>query len=353
MITLDPSSASIMDDEAISVSIRIDDVSNLYGADVRLSFDPELLSVIDADEIQYGINLESGDILTPPYFTIYNTADNTTGEIKYALTQLHPAEPFSGSGVLAVIHFQAQKAGVSDLLFNYIKLADGNGMEIPASSISGSITINSSNHAPVITESDPQTIVMSEDGTPIAFDLTLHASDEDVEDTLTWSISSSVSNGTATASGTGETKIIGYTPNANYYGADSFDVEVSDGKDTDTITVNVSIEAVNDAPVITEGDTTGVIMTDIFDLTLHATDIDGDDLTWGISTQANHGTASVDDTPGLSKVIGYAPVAGYFGDDSFVMLVKDNYGGEDTILVNVTINPAEPSIRVFLPVLIN
>jgi hypothetical protein len=92
----------------------------------------------------------------------------------------------------------------------------------------------------------PQTVAMSEDGDPTPFSLTLHASDED-DDTLIWSISSPASNGTATASGTGTTKSIGYTPNDDYSGADSFKVQVSDGLETDTITVNVTVSAVNDA----------------------------------------------------------------------------------------------------------
>lgn len=351
-VTLDPSSATIQEYETISVSIRINDVANLYGADVRLSFDPEVLSVIDADEIQYGINLENGEILDPPYFTIYNNADNTTGEIKYALTQLNPTQPFFGSGVLAVIHFQAKKAGSSDLIFDYIKLGDNTGIEIPASSISGTITINPENHAPVIVESDPQTVAMSEDGNPTPFSLTLNASDEDVEDTLTWSTSSPASNGVATASGTGTTKSIGYTPNDDFSGADSFTVQVSDGLETDTITVNVTISAVNDAPEISEGVTVNVIMTNIFDLTLHASDVEGDTLTWSISSPAGHGTAVANGT-GESMVIGYTPVSGYTGVDNFVVQVEDGNGGVDTIVVNVTINPAEFSIKIFLPVLMH
>ncbi|NNF09008.1 MAG: cadherin-like domain-containing protein [Acidimicrobiia bacterium] len=70
--------------------------------------------------------------------------------------------------------------------------------------------------------------------------------------TLTWSISSQASNGTATASGTGSSKAIGYTPTGNYNGPDSFVVQVADGNGgTDTITVNVTINAVNDPPVVT------------------------------------------------------------------------------------------------------
>ena len=105
------------------------------------------------------------------------------------------------------------------------------------------------NQAPVITETDPQAVTMSEDGSPTAFNLTLHATDANPGDTLTWSISGAASHGTATASGTGASKVIGYTPIENYNGSDSFVVQVSDGNGgTDTITVNVTIDPVNDAP---------------------------------------------------------------------------------------------------------
>jgi hypothetical protein len=46
-------------------------------------------------------------------------------------------------------------------------------------------------------------------------------------------------------------------PDSNYNGADSFIVQISDGNGgTDTITVNVTINPVNDSPEITEGATT-------------------------------------------------------------------------------------------------
>ena len=70
---------------------------------------------------------------------------------------------------------------------------------------------------------------MSEDGEPTAFNLTLHATDANVGDTLTWSITTLATNGTASASGTGLSKVIGYAPAGNYNGSDSFVVQVSDG----------------------------------------------------------------------------------------------------------------------------
>ncbi|MBZ5586629.1 MAG: cadherin-like domain-containing protein, partial [Acidobacteriia bacterium] len=60
-------------------------------------------------------------------------------------------------------------------------------------------------------------------------------------DTLTWSVTSAAGHGTASASGTGNSKLIGYLPAHNYTGADHFTVQVSDGLLTDTIIVNVTV----------------------------------------------------------------------------------------------------------------
>jgi VCBS repeat-containing protein len=207
-----------------------------------------------------------------------------------------------------------------------------------------SINVTAVNTAPVITEGDSISRTMSEDGSPTAFSLTLNATDSD-GDTLTWSISTQAANGTASASGTGASKAIGYTPNANYNGPDSFVVQVSDGALSDTITVNVTIEAVNDAPVIGGSDPAAVTMSEdgsptAFNLTLNATDVEaGTTLTWTISTAATNGTAGVTAPgTGTSMAITYAPNANYNGSDSFVVQVSDGTAS-DTVTVNVTIQP--------------
>jgi VCBS repeat-containing protein len=216
-----------------------------------------------------------------------------------------------------------------------------------------SITVTAVNDAPVITEGASTSVSMSEDGSPTAFSLTLHATDVD-SSMLTWSILTAASHGTASASGKGAAKAISYTPTANYNGTDSFVVQVSDGTATDTITVNVTIAAVNDAPVITEGASIIVTMsedgsTTPFNLTLHATDVDGDTITWRINTPAGHGSASASGT-GTSKAITYTPAHHYIGADSFIVQVSDGHGATDTITVNVTITAvAPPSFTLFFP----
>ena len=102
------------------------------------------------------------------------------------------------------------------------------------------------NTPPVIIGGASTSVTMSMNGTPTPFALTLNATDVNPSDTLTWSISSMASHGTASVSGTGTSKAISYTPTTDYVGSDSFVVQVSDGAATDTITVNVTIQA---APV--------------------------------------------------------------------------------------------------------
>ncbi len=110
-------------------------------------------------------------------------------------------------------------------------------------------TEGTANQPPVITQGDSISVVMSEDGSPTPFSLALSATDPDVGDTLTWSIAAGASNGIATADGTGlSPTTLNYAPSENYFGSDSFVVQVSDGNGgVDTITVNVTIEPVYDA----------------------------------------------------------------------------------------------------------
>jgi hypothetical protein len=104
-----------------------------------------------------------------------------------------------------------------------------------------SITVTSVNSQPEITEGAAAGVTMSKNGLPLAFALTLHASDAD-NDTLTWSVLTPASHGAAGVMGTGTTKEINYTPEVDYVGTDSFVVQVSDGEGgTDSITVSVII----------------------------------------------------------------------------------------------------------------
>jgi hypothetical protein len=100
---------------------------------------------------------------------------------------------------------------------------------------------NEVNEPPAFNESDPQNVTMSKNGTGIPFELNLTASDPE-SDTISWSILTQASHGTASVSGTGTSKDIDYVPDTDYIGDDSFVVQISDVYGgTDTLTVNVEI----------------------------------------------------------------------------------------------------------------
>ncbi|MDF1821777.1 MAG: Ig-like domain-containing protein [Alcanivoracaceae bacterium] len=150
-------------------------------------------------------------------------------------------------------------------------------------SASGSTQSFSTDACPSISEGSSITRNISEENTPTAFSLTLNASES-----VTWSISSAATNGSASVTGGAATsKAVTYTPDADYFGSDSFVVQISDGTTTDSITVTVNISNTQDAPSVSGGTVpaTSSISEDVaraFDV--DATDVDGDTLSYTLST---------------------------------------------------------------------
>ena len=139
--------------------------------------------------------------------------------------------------------------GTYPITYNATDLAGNNAVEVTR-------TVNVVNTAPVITQGESISVSCSEDEVPTVFDLTLNATDAEGH-LLTWSIESQPVHGTATASGTGTSKSIGYDPALNWYGTDVFVVSVSDGiaGGTDYITVNVTVDPMADIPFVTNATT--------------------------------------------------------------------------------------------------
>ncbi|MCX6083677.1 MAG: tandem-95 repeat protein [Caldiserica bacterium] len=183
----------------------------------------------------------SGDPFSPTYMYRWVRADDASGTNAADITS-------ATSSVYVLSNEDAHK-----YLRARITCTD-DGVGLPATK---SVTLLTSwttqvvNRLPVISEGTSTLVTMDEDGCSTAFSLTLTATDVD-NDTLTWNVLTQALHGTATASGMGLGKAIGYTPAINYNGSDSFAVQVNDGYlGTDTITVNVTVIPVNDMPANT------------------------------------------------------------------------------------------------------
>jgi alpha-tubulin suppressor-like RCC1 family protein len=272
-------------------------------------------------------------------------ADTAAGSLTWSVSSA------AGNGVATV-----SGNGASPTNFSYQPYANFNGsdsfeVQVSDGNLSDTITVNVTvaavNDAPVITQgTGPLTRTVAEDGTASWTPSELNATDIDTSaGLLTWSVSSAASNGVATVSGNGASPTtFSYQPNANFNGSDSFEVRVSDGSLSDTITVNVTVAAVNDAPVITQG--AGPLTKSVAEdgtaswtpSELNATDTDtaAGSLTWSVSSAASNGVATVSGSGASPTSFSYKPNANYNGSDSFEVRVSDG-SLSDTITVNVTV----------------
>ncbi len=126
--------------DTVTVAIRIENATRLYGAEVHLTFDPTLLEIQDADPDEEGVQIQAGDFPNPD-FVVQNQADNDKGTIDYAVTQMAPREAVDGSGVLALITVKGKDKGTSSLTFVSAKLANPDGQEIPSQTVDGQVEI--------------------------------------------------------------------------------------------------------------------------------------------------------------------------------------------------------------------
>ncbi|PSW02608.1 retention module-containing protein, partial [Photobacterium lipolyticum] len=174
--------------------------------------------------------------------------------------------------------------------------------------------------------------VTTEEDTPVSGQLT--ATDVD-GDTLSFATGTEPQNGSVTVNTDGTWT---YTPNENYNGGDSFTVVVSDGNGgTDTITVNVGVTSVNDAPVAnddtelsTEEDTPLTI--DVLD---NDSDVDNDTLTITKATvPAEQGTVAIDD----GKLV-FTPADNFNGEATISYEISDGQGATDAATATVTVTP--------------
>jgi hypothetical protein len=130
-VKLSLSTTVIDQGETVDVALRVENVRNLYGAQLDLHFDPARLTVQDADPATEGIQVALRNFLRPD-FVVVNEADNEAGTLRLAFTQVSPSAPVEGSGDLAVVTFAGVGSGSAALTLGQVILADMDGQEIQA-----------------------------------------------------------------------------------------------------------------------------------------------------------------------------------------------------------------------------
>ena len=212
--------------------------------------------------------------------------------------------------------------------FNYT-LSDG------FNTVTGTVTVTvaPSNAAPMVVD-DARTIAAG-----MAVDIDVVANDTDAEgDTLQVVSVSKPSNGTAVIK-SGSATTVTYTPNAGFHGADSFNYTLSDGFNTVTGTVTVTVAPSNAAPmVVDDARTIAAGMAVDIDVVVNDTDAEGDTLQVVSVSKPSNGTAVI--KSGSATTVTYTPNAGFHGADSFIYTLSDGF---NTVTGTVTVTVAPPN----------
>lgn len=141
----------------VEIGIAVDGVTNLYAADIRLLFNPDVLQVVDDNEQQSGVQIMLGQVPAPDEIRA-NIVDNYAGTIHYSVSQQAPRQPFTGSGTLCVVRFFAKALGTSPIEIittdeggeAIAVLATSNGERIEITPQQGEIIVTEEGRPPVI-----------------------------------------------------------------------------------------------------------------------------------------------------------------------------------------------------------
>ncbi|MCK4294016.1 MAG: tandem-95 repeat protein [Planctomycetes bacterium] len=191
------------------------------------------------------------------------------------------------------------------------------------------ITVNNANNDPPTAVDDTPT---TDEDSASTINVLANDSDPDPADTLT------VTSASDGASGTTEVNLdntITYTPNTNFNGTDQFTYSIDDGNGgTDSATVTIIVNAVNDDPVANDDvATTSEDTGTTIDVLGNDSDVDGDSLSVISVAQAANG--SVVNT---GADVTYTPNSNFFGSDAFTYTAGDGNGGTNSATVNVTVD---------------
>lgn len=105
--TLSLENVPLQDEKLLVVNINLTNITDLYGAEVQLTYNPARLRVRDDNRRLNGIQISPGPLIAgDDRFVVNNQASPDSGEIDFAFTLLKPAKPISGDGVLATVVFE-------------------------------------------------------------------------------------------------------------------------------------------------------------------------------------------------------------------------------------------------------
>jgi hypothetical protein len=227
-----------------------------------------------------------------------------------------------GGGGFALATYTPNLGFTGSDSFTYT-ISDGNG-----GTATGTVNVTVSNQAPSPGSDSISTTVNVAGST----DVLSNDSDPD-GDTLSVSSFTQGTNGSvAFGAFVATTGVLVYTPNTGFAGEDSFEYTVTDG--ADSVTTTVAVTVTNQGPVAhLDQITTTVNQNGSVDVLANDYDQDGETVTVTSFTSATSGSVSF-----LGGVATYTPNLDFVGTDAFTYTISDPHGATATATVEVIVN---------------
>ncbi len=122
----------LQDERLLVVTVQLEAIADLYGAEIQLQYDPAQLKVRDEDPRLDGVQIAPGPLLAfDNRFVALNNVDPQTGQVNFVFTLLKPALPIKGEGVLATLVFEVTGAGPFELKVARAKLVSSQLTAVP------------------------------------------------------------------------------------------------------------------------------------------------------------------------------------------------------------------------------
>ena len=109
--------------QEFEINVTIEEVENLYGFDIKFSWNPSILQCISY-KAKVPVETYPDGILHEPVVKAKEQINNTEGTYSVAYSSQSPAPPFSGSGVIFTLRFKVNGYGISLLAIASVKLAE-------------------------------------------------------------------------------------------------------------------------------------------------------------------------------------------------------------------------------------
>jgi hypothetical protein len=141
VVRVEPAVLEIGDGQVETVQIVLENAVEVYGIEVRASFDPAVVEVVDSNPDTPGVQLIPGPFIQPD-FLVRNEADNVEGTLQYVATQVNPTEPVTGTGVVFSIMLRGKGQGSqATVMIDFEDIVDRRGVKLEVQGEGGIVQI--------------------------------------------------------------------------------------------------------------------------------------------------------------------------------------------------------------------